>query len=111
MTLSEALAIQTAYVNVLAKIQEMAPDVSPEFGLVLALVGGQTFTPAEIMRRKYYAGTNLTYGLKCLEKSGLIERCSASDRRKKPLILTTKGRWLADRIASAFAAEAKDAAA
>jgi DNA-binding MarR family transcriptional regulator len=109
-SLHEAMAIQTAYFDLMRAVSDIAPDLSPDIALMLALIGDQTLTPTEIMRRKYFNGTNMSYSLVLLEKAGFIIRSSAPDRRKRPVTLTRKGMAIAHDIANAFSEEARRAA-
>jgi DNA-binding MarR family transcriptional regulator len=109
-SLTDALAIKTAYLDLMSFVEKIAPAMSPELALMLAFIGDETLTPTEIKRRKYYTGTNPTYNLYRLEKAGFITRSSTPDRRKRPVTLTRKGMAIAHDIANAFSEEARRAA-
>lgn len=92
------LAIQKAYAKMLSEIHSACwnLDIAPSMGMVVACLGDDTLTPAEIQRRGYFIGTNLTATLDKLEREYLIERVKKErDRRLNMVRLTLRGRTVA----------------
>jgi DNA-binding MarR family transcriptional regulator len=69
---------------------------SPACLVVLAL-SRQAQTLAFLEREKIF-GTNLNYNINLLERNGLTRRMSQTDRRIKLVVLTAKGRDLANKL-------------
>ena len=67
-------------------------DVSAIQALLLYKIGNQTMPIGEISSRGYYLGTNISYNLKKLIKSGYIKQTEADyDKRSSIVELTEKG--------------------
>jgi DNA-binding MarR family transcriptional regulator len=68
-------------------------DINPVQALIIYNIGDQQLCAGELRTRGYYLGTNVTYNLKKLVKTGLLENQRSSiDRRLVRIKLTTKGR-------------------
>ena len=108
------LATQLAYAQMILTVQNIVcgTNLSPQMALIIAFLGDQIMSPADIKRYGYFIGTSLTYNLDQLEDDHLIERIDgqfSSDRRRRPVKLTPVGRRMAAsmRIILAKAAQAK----
>ena len=108
------LATQLAYSQMILAVQNIVccTKLSPRMALIIAFLGDQIMSPADIQRYGYFIGTSLTYNLDQLEKDHLIERINglvSSDRRRRPVKLTLAGRRMAAsiRIILAKTAQAK----
>lgn len=67
-------------------------EVSAIQALLLYKIGNQTMPIGEISSRGYYLGTNISYNLKKLIKSGYIKQTEADyDKRSSIVELTEKG--------------------
>jgi DNA-binding MarR family transcriptional regulator len=92
--------VQLAYAEMISAVQEIiaGTKLTPQMALMLAFIGDQIMTPADIRRYGYFIGTSLTYSLHQLERDSLIERidqCVSADRRRRPVKLTEAGRRIA----------------
>jgi DNA-binding MarR family transcriptional regulator len=68
-------------------------DINPVQALIIYNIGDQQLCAGELRTRGYYLGTNVTYNLKKLVESGLLEHeRSRIDRRSVRIKLTAKGR-------------------
>ena len=68
-------------------------DINPVQVLIIYNIGDQQLCAGELRTRGYYLGTNVTYNLKKLVETGLLENQRSSiDRRLVRIKLTTKGR-------------------
>ncbi len=105
-TLIEAiLSVQSAYADLEEEIRGALGNVAitPAAAIVIMCLGNQSLTATEIMRRRYYVGSNFSYTLRRLEESGfLFGEPSENDRRIRRLSLTPSGHDLALRIREAL---------
>ncbi len=70
-------------------------DINNIQAMILYNVGQSKLTVGEIANRGYYLGSNVTYNLKKLVKSGyLIQELSQHDRRSSHVRLSEKGNTL-----------------
>jgi DNA-binding MarR family transcriptional regulator len=95
--------VQLAYADMISAAQEIVSGtrLTPPMGLILAFLGDQTMSPADIRRYGYFIGTSLTYSLDRLEEDDRIERLDglvSSDRRRRPVKLTRRGLHMAASI-------------
>ena len=68
-------------------------DANPVQALIIYNIRDQQLCAGELRTRGYYLGTNVTYNLKKLVETGLLENQRSSiDRRLVRIKLTTKGR-------------------
>ena len=68
-------------------------DINPVQALIIYNIGDQQLSAGELRTRGYYLGTNVTYNLKKLVESSLLEhQRSRIDRRSVRIKLTAKGR-------------------
>ena len=68
-------------------------DINPVRALIIYNIGDQQLSAGELRTRGYYLGTNVTYNLKKLVESSLLEhQRSRIDRRSVRIRLTAKGR-------------------
>ena len=68
-------------------------DINPVQALIIYNIGDQQLSAGELRTRGYYLGTNVTYNLKKLVESSLLEhQRSRIDRRSVRIRLTAKGR-------------------
>jgi len=68
-------------------------DTNPVQALIIYNIGDQQLCAGELRTRGYYLGTNVTYNLKKLVETGVLENQRSSiDRRSVRIKLTTKGR-------------------
>jgi DNA-binding MarR family transcriptional regulator len=100
--------VQLAYANMISAVQDVVcgTRLAPQAALILAFVGDQIMSPADIRRYGYFIGTSLTYSLDLLADDRLIERVDglvSSDRRRRPIKLTPVGRRIAASIRSHLA--------
>ncbi len=86
--------------------------ISAAQALMMTKIKGQTISVRDLVERGYYLGSNASYNIKQLVKSGLIlQERSPHDRRSMRLKLTDQGEELCDKIALAESAHAKSLAA
>lgn len=64
------------------------------FGVLECLYHLGPLTPSELGRKILKSPSNLTLVLDNLARDGMIERCSAPDRRRRPVSITPAGRSL-----------------
>ena len=100
--------IQLAYADTISAAQDVisGTGLTPQMALLLAFLGDQIMSPADIQRYGYFIGTSLTYSLDRLALDHLIERIDglvSSDRRRRPVKLTPVGRRIAASIRSHLA--------
>jgi len=101
-------ATQIAYAAMIAKVQKLIAGtrLTPQMALMLAFIGDQVISPADIQRYGYFIGTNVGYNLKELERDSMIERVPglvSADRRRRPVKLTPAGRRIAAALRFALA--------
>jgi DNA-binding MarR family transcriptional regulator len=85
-------ATQIAYAAMIAKVQKLIAGtrLTPQMALMLAFIGDQVISPADIQRYGYFIGANVGYNLKELERDSMIERVPglvSADRRRRPVKL------------------------
>jgi DNA-binding MarR family transcriptional regulator len=93
-------ATQLAYARMISAVQDIicGTNLTPQMALILAFVGDQIMSPADIRRYGYFIGTSLTYSLEQLTADHLIERVEGQSRRHRPVKLTPVGRRIAASI-------------
>jgi DNA-binding MarR family transcriptional regulator len=85
--------------------------ISTAQALMMTKIKGQTISVRDLVERGYYLGSNASYNIKQLVKSGfVIQERSPYDRRSMRLKLTEQGDELCQKIAAAEAAHAKSLA-
>jgi DNA-binding MarR family transcriptional regulator len=107
------MSIQKEYLDLLREIDKAAgdPDVSAQQALLIANLGDEHLSGTQIMKKRYYAGTNANYNLNRLEKTGhIIRSTNRFDRRIVTISLTPKGREVAFRVRAALAERVRETA-
>lgn len=110
---SRVMEIQKMYLDLLQEIERAAddPDLTAQQALILARIGDEHLPANQILKKRYYAGTNASYNLNRLEKSGHLARATNRfDRRIVTVFLTPKGREVAVRVREALAEKERVAA-
>ena len=92
--------VQLAYARMISAVQDIIcrTKLTPQMALILAFVGDQIMSPADIRRYGYFIGTSLTYSLEQLAADHLIERVEGKTRKHRPIKLTPVGRRVAASI-------------
>ena len=78
-------------------------DINAVQALLIFNIGGEAVTAGELRSRGYYMGSNVSYNLKKLVKSGFInQETSKTDKRSNRLTVTPKGREICDMVNSLY---------
>jgi DNA-binding MarR family transcriptional regulator len=92
---TEVRAIYSAYADLMIAVHSMARrhNVSPASILLIAFLGDQELTAAQLLNDNLPASTNLSYTLSVLENRGWVARSGSDvgDRRKRLIRLTEDG--------------------
>jgi DNA-binding MarR family transcriptional regulator len=107
---SYVFTVQSDYDKITKNVEQQLKlgehDLTPAAALLIAFLGDSELTMTEIMKLKYYIGCNPTYNIRCLEQGEYAARGPCRyDKRKKVIVLTSKGRILAEQIRKALGGE------
>lgn len=85
-------------------LQELnVKDITTSQALILYNIGQERLSVSEIMSRKYYLGTNVTYNLrKMVETDYVVQTASTTDQRVQYVSLTDKGLKLYELLEKTF---------
>lgn len=84
--------LERVYVHLTEKITHEYPNISHTQALLLARVPDEGCFVGEILQKGYSIGTNASYNLSKLVKSGYIKMETPHlDRRRKKILLTKRG--------------------
>jgi DNA-binding MarR family transcriptional regulator len=110
---TRVFAIQRMYFDLLKEVEHItfAYSINAQQALMLAHIGDEELSPREIIRKRYYTGSNATYNLNNLTEAGFVTRAAAKfDRRKVLISLTPKGREVAEQVREALAERVREVA-
>ena len=83
--------------------REHFKDINAVQALLIYNIGGEEVTAGELRSRGYYMGSNVSYNLKKLVKSGFInQEMSRTDKRSNRLTLTDKGQDVCNMVNSLY---------
>jgi DNA-binding MarR family transcriptional regulator len=78
-------------------------DINNTQAILLYNIGRDSMTVGDLIARKYYLGTNVTYNLRKMVETGYVAQTpSVFDKRSIRVSLTEKGLKLFDDLESAF---------
>jgi DNA-binding MarR family transcriptional regulator len=78
-------------------------DINNVQAIILYNIGEDRMTIGDLIQRKYYLGSNVTYNLKKMVDAGYVEQeQSAFDKRASYVSLTDKGRALYQNLDGVF---------
>ncbi len=79
--------------------RENMGDINAVQALLIFNIGAEEVTAGELRSRGYYMGSNVSYNLKKLVKSGFInQETSKTDKRSNRLTVTPKGQEVCDLV-------------
>ena len=88
-------SIISAHSRLMAQVRHAVASeakITPSQAIMIMSLGNETVKAGDIIRLGYYPGTNVSYNLHMLTRSGYIKRSSFNgDRRTKFVSLTKKG--------------------
>lgn len=98
--------IQARHCRLMEQIKRAVGNegTTPSQAIMIMFIGDNIVKAGDIIRNGYYHGTNASYNLRMLEKSGYIERKENNgDRRQSLISLSPKGMDLCIRLRRSLA--------
>jgi DNA-binding MarR family transcriptional regulator len=107
---SYVFTVQSDYDKLIKNVEHQLKcgkhDLTPAAALLIAFLGDSMLTMTEMVKLKYYIGYNPVYNIRHLEQGEYITREPVKyDKRKIAIVLTAKGRLLAEQIRKALGGE------